>query len=576
MAEIAEEQDYKPKFRLAPPGWRWRPVHFLPFVFDLVSSLALVYLPVLVGRIIDLHLDGQTEQAWQLMWWLMAIILYFAFNERAAWGITFRVVARLERDWKLYIGQLMGQSTNRDTGALIAILNKDSRSLSVLWQPMLLASSALGVTVFGTYQLWLISPMVAVVALFGLLLTLAILTWISKVLEKHSDAFRETVGKSTSKASDIASSIRTILGLGAQSRMMGRYRDTAQEVYSAQLKLESVQTWSFAARNFLVGTVTMLAIAFALRGVLQDGVWITDIPAGQLVTIVGLINTLTGPIWSVEMLLWSWRNARVALKRVDRLAAEVESAAQGDAGKADTNNEGPELKVPVTHTAVHYINPRDFQLTAQHYAEALTAALRSREAARGRDAPRRVLLSEPNPMIFAGTLREHLQLGTAGLDDEQMVQLLKLTDSEEIAYRLGGREPQAYLKAEISSEGANLSGGQRQRLALARALAQNAEILVLTEPLNSVDEPSQKFILDGLETTAGRGVLSQFQQIFIISTTMETERRIAAGHRQQAPVSVQEVQEAITASIQKVELTQVKDPQSLGLITHSKEGDGRG
>lgn len=576
MAEIAEDQDRKQKFRLAPPGWRWRPVHFLPFVFDLISSLMLVYLPVLVGRIIDLHLAGDTERAWQLMWWMVAIILYFAFNERAAWGITFRVVARLERDWKLYIGQLMRQSTQRDTGALIAILNKDSRTLSIMWQPMLLASSSLGVTVFGTYQLWRINPAVALVSLVGLLLTLGILTWISKVLEKHSDAFRETVGKSTSKASDIASSIRTILGLGAQNRMMGRYRHTAQEVYSAQLKLESVQTWSFAARNFLVGTVTMLAIAFALRGVLQDGVWMTDIPAGQLVTIVGLVNTLTGPIWSVEMLLFSWRNARVALKRVNRLEADVESAAQDDANEVHARSEGAYIDIPKTDTVVHYINPRDHQLTAQDYAEALTASLRKREAQMRNNTPRRVLLSEPNPMIFAGTLRDHLQLGTAGLDDELMIELLKITDSEEIAFRLGGREPQAYLQAEISSEGTNLSGGQRQRLALARALAQQAEILVLTEPLNSVDEPSQKFTLDGLETTAGRGVLAQLQQIYIISTTMEAERRIAAGHRQPVTVSVQEVQEAITASIQKVELTEVKDPHGLGLTANEKEGDGRG
>ena len=576
MAEIAEDQDPQQKFRLAPPGWRWRPVHFLPFVLDLISSLMLVYLPVLVGRIIDLHLAGDTERAWQLMWWMVAIILYFAFNERAAWGITFRVVARLERDWKLYIGQLMRQSTQRDTGALIAILNKDSRTLSIMWQPMLLASSSLGVTVFGTYQLWRISPAVALVSLVGLLLTLGILTLISKVLEKHSDAFRETVGKSTSKASDIASSIRTILGLGAQNRMMGRYRNTAQEVYTAQLKLESVQTWSFAARNFLVGTVTMLAIAFALRGVLQDGVWMTGIPAGQLVTIVGLVNTLTGPIWSVEMLLFSWRNARVALKRVNRLEADVKSAAQDDANEVHARSEGAYIDIPKTDTVVHYINPRDHQLTAQDYAEALTASLRKREAHMSNNTPRRVLLSEPNPMIFAGTLRDHQQLGTAGLDDELMVELLKITDSEEIAFRLGGREPQAYLQAEISSEGTNLSGGQRQRLALARALAQQAEILVLTEPLNSVDEPSQKFILDRLETRAGRGALSQFQQIYIVSTTMEAERRIAAGHRQPAYVRVQEVQEAITASIQKVEFIQVKDPQSVGLTVQAKDGDYRG
>ena len=111
-----------------------------------------------------------------------------------------------------------------------------------------------------------------------------------------------------------------------------------------------------------------------------------------------------------------------------------------------------------------------------------------------------------------------------------MIELLKLTDSEEIAFRLGGRDPEKYLASTLASEGTNLSGGQRQRLALARALSQPASVLVLTEPLNSVDEPSQKFILNQLETHTGQpGPLEHIRQIYLVSTTMEVERRLKAG-----------------------------------------------
>ena len=100
---------------------------------------------------------------------------------------------------------------------------------------------------------------------------------------------------------------------------------------------------------------------------------------------------------------------------------------------------------------------------------------------------------------------------------------------------MGGRNPDEYFEALITSEGANLSGGQRQRLALARALAQDAQILILTEPLNSVDEPSQKYIYDRLEECVGTpaapelypGLLAGFETIYIISTTAEVSRRIA-------------------------------------------------
>lgn len=298
MAEMIDETKTpkeKVKFRIAPPGFRWRPLFFLPFPLDILTSLALVFLPVLVGTIIDLHTSGDEAGAWWLVWLLVGVVVYLSVVEFVGWGITFRVVARIERDWRLYIASLMSRSPNRDTGALIAILNKDARSMAQMWQPMILAFSAVGVTALGTWQLWRISPAIAVVSLGGLILTMLTLTWISKLLEKHADVFRDKVGVSTSRASDVASSIRTILGLGAQRRMMDRYGATAQDVYTSQIRLESVQTWSYAVRNLLVGTVTWVVIALALRGAAPEGTWITEVPAGQLVTVVGLINTLTAP-----------------------------------------------------------------------------------------------------------------------------------------------------------------------------------------------------------------------------------------------------------------------------------------
>jgi ABC-type Mn2+/Zn2+ transport system ATPase subunit len=88
---------------------------------------------------------------------------------------------------------------------------------------------------------------------------------------------------------------------------------------------------------------------------------------------------------------------------------------------------------------------------------------------------------------------------------------------------------------------ADLSGGQQQRVFLAQALAQEAEIILLDEPLTGLDAPTQEAILDLLEQLKQAGVtvlvathdLNQaaefFDQVILIN-----RRLIAFGPPQQA------------------------------------------
>lgn len=51
-----------------------------------------------------------------------------------------------------------------------------------------------------------------------------------------------------------------------------------------------------------------------------------------------------------------------------------------------------------------------------------------------------------------------------------------------------------------------LSGGQQQRMFIARALAQEAELMLMDEPFTGLDAPSQEAIFSIVETLAQRGV----------------------------------------------------------------------
>ena len=61
------------------------------------------------------------------------------------------------------------------------------------------------------------------------------------------------------------------------------------------------------------------------------------------------------------------------------------------------------------------------------------------------------------------------------------------------------------LKKVVSENGKNISGGQRQRIAIARALYKDADLIILDEPFNELDEASSILLLHYFKAMAEEG-----------------------------------------------------------------------
>jgi ABC-type bacteriocin/lantibiotic exporter with double-glycine peptidase domain len=57
----------------------------------------------------------------------------------------------------------------------------------------------------------------------------------------------------------------------------------------------------------------------------------------------------------------------------------------------------------------------------------------------------------------------------------------------------------------ITEGGKNVSGGQRQRITIARALYKNADLIILDEPFNELDEESEMVLLAHFKKLAHYG-----------------------------------------------------------------------
>lgn len=98
-------------------------------------------------------------------------------------------------------------------------------------------------------------------------------------------------------------------------------------------------------------------------------------------------------------------------------------------------------------------------------------------------------------MLFSGTVRENIIIGSPQTEDERLVEVANLTGVSDMV----NRHPQGF-DMQVGERGASLSGGQRQTVAVARALVHEPSILILDEPTASMDNSSEEQIKKVLQS----------------------------------------------------------------------------
>ncbi len=96
--------------------------------------------------------------------------------------------------------------------------------------------------------------------------------------------------------------------------------------------------------------------------------------------------------------------------------------------------------------------------------------------------------------LFSGTIRENIQMGFNEYDDEHILKICKIAGVDDFV----GSEPKGY-DLEIKERGVGLSGGQKQTINLARSLLHDPTILLLDEPTSSMDQGTEKSVVESLK-----------------------------------------------------------------------------
>lgn len=95
--------------------------------------------------------------------------------------------------------------------------------------------------------------------------------------------------------------------------------------------------------------------------------------------------------------------------------------------------------------------------------------------------------------LFSGTIRENIRFGRLDATDEEVEQAAEIAYAHQFIRHLP-----AQYDTQIASGGTNLSQGQRQLIAIARAILEDPDVLILDEATSNVDTRTEVHIQKGL------------------------------------------------------------------------------
>jgi ATP-binding cassette, subfamily B, bacterial len=319
-------------------------------------------------------------------------------------------------------------------------------------------------------------------------------------------------GDLTTLAEEAATGIRVIKAFGRAPLVTEQYAASAARLRDSAVDAAYLRA-TFWSLIDLVPNLTLMGVLVV--GALAVG-W-GSLTLGGLVAFISLVLMLVWPMESLGKIVANAREAGVAAGRifevfdtapdiagrpgaVDLVAPAGHLRLEGVGFRYPGNEEwalrGVDLDVRPGETLALVGTAGAGKTTLLNLVPRLYDVTEGRVVLDGHDVRdltlpslrRAVAVAFDDPLLFSASVRENLLLGWPDASDEDLETAIATAQAQFVHDLPWG------LDTRVGEQGLTLSGGQRQRLALARAIVGRPAVLVLDDPLSSLDVHTEALV----------------------------------------------------------------------------------
>tara|TARA_B100000029_G_scaffold514545_1_gene617829 strand:+ start:2906 stop:4651 length:1746 start_codon:yes stop_codon:yes gene_type:complete len=553
MNSSKEKKDNRLKIFINLLKPHWKPLSFGVFIL-LILDVIQVLLPLVTKEVVDRVEQGNWDNETTIqVFWVFLIAGIATLILRYSWRVLiFGASRKVERDLreKLYrrltgvpmkfydkvqIGDLMGRASNdieavRNMSGILVICAFDG----IVW----------GILTIG-FMFWLDWRLtLAVLVPFPLIVVFT--RYMGQAFHKQFKLVQAAFSKLSAHVEQAAGGILALKGFRQEFGEAKLLTSKADDVKAEGFKLANLDAWFEPVFRVAAGIGITVLIIYGGGRVVSG-----NLTVGDLAAFLQYFNYLVWPFMALGFMVNLYQRGTASLMRIQEMIDEPQEPRPIGFKPKELDIEfrnvffGYSKKDTVLNNISFHLKEGEklaivgptgcgkstiFKLITALYSsqeETVFVNKRSIETI-NKDFWRSMIAWSPqDPVTFSETIKYNLDLGKP-IKERVLWKALKIASLDEDVKKMSGQ-----IESKVGERGISLSGGQRQRLALARAICQDRNLILLDDALSAVDaETESKILINLIDVIKDKTVIVSthrissifsFDKVLLLTKTGEME-----------------------------------------------------